>query len=244
MPPLRLLPDLEAALTKLPGVRAVSVVTNAEAAPLEVHVVALPGKPAKQLVRDVQSLALAELGISVDHRTVSVVQLDDEVPDAPPVASLVAREPGPEGAIAVEPAGERPRQPMEPVLTQRPVLDSVVVRTRASGFDVAVTVVRGATVFEGAADGPVHGSLRFWLVARAALDAVSGLLDVPARIEHASVIAAGDVRAAMVVLVLGVPEDGEHTLVGSALVRVDEPDAVARAVLDALNRRFGRMQPA
>jgi hypothetical protein len=35
-----------------------------------------------------------------------------------------------------------------------------------------------------------------------------------------------------------VPRVGELVLTGSALVRNDEADAVARAVLDALNRRL------
>ena len=59
MPALRLLPDLEDALRSLPGVQAVSVVTSGSGEPTEVHVLAAPGKAAKQVVRDVQSLAMA-----------------------------------------------------------------------------------------------------------------------------------------------------------------------------------------
>ena len=53
MPSLRLLPDLEESIRQIPGVRAASVVTDAQAQPREVHVLAAPGKPAKQIVRDV-----------------------------------------------------------------------------------------------------------------------------------------------------------------------------------------------
>lgn len=212
MPPLRLLPDLEQALAKLPGVRAVSVVTDAEATPIEVHVVAAPGKPAKQLVRDVQSLALAEQGIALDHRIVSVVQLDDPVP------------PG--------------QEPIRCEGSRRAVLEGVIVGTRSSGYDAAVTIVSGGNLYEGVAEGPVHGSQRYWLVARAALDAMSEPLGVPCRVEHASIAPAGDHRVALVVLVVRVPGAGDLTVSGSAIVRVDEPDAVARAVLDALNRRL------
>ena len=38
--------------------------------------ITLPGKAAKQVVRDVQSLALASLGTQLDRRIVSVVQVD------------------------------------------------------------------------------------------------------------------------------------------------------------------------
>jgi hypothetical protein len=208
MPPLRLLPELESALTRLPGVRAVSVVTDAAAAPVEVHVLALPGKSVKQLVRDVQSLALAELGIAIDHRTVSVVQVEVE-PSAP------------RGDAAA-----------------RVVLESVAVPTRASGYDAAVTLLRQARRLQGVADGPAEGSQQQWLVARATLGAVSELLDVPHRLRHAEVTLVGEHRVALVVAAQLRPEHAEHLVVGAALVRTDEPDAVARAVLDAVNRRL------
>src|SRR6185436_6551044 len=89
MPTLRLLPELEDALRHIQGVRAASVVTGPDAVPTEVHVLADPGKPAKQVVRDVQSLAMARYDIDIDHRIVSVVQMgDDEVrATAPAVAT-------------------------------------------------------------------------------------------------------------------------------------------------------------
>ena len=64
---LRLLPELEDALRALPGVRAVSIVTTGDAVPTEVHVLAAPGKPAKQIVRDVQSLAMASFDRAADE---------------------------------------------------------------------------------------------------------------------------------------------------------------------------------
>ena len=75
MPTLRLLPQLEEALRQIPGVRAASVVTGPDAVPTEVHVLASPGKAAKQVVRDVQSLAMARYDIDIDHRIVSVLQI-------------------------------------------------------------------------------------------------------------------------------------------------------------------------
>jgi len=59
MTALRLLPELEDALRQIPGVRAASVVTGPDAQPTEIHVLADRAKPAKQVVRDIQSLAMA-----------------------------------------------------------------------------------------------------------------------------------------------------------------------------------------
>ncbi len=66
MPSLRLLPELEDSLRHIPGVKAASVVTGPDAVPTEVHVLAAPGKAAKQVVRDVQSLALARFDVVLE----------------------------------------------------------------------------------------------------------------------------------------------------------------------------------
>ena len=61
MPTLRLLPEFEDELKRLPGIIAASVVTGPDAIPNEIHVLAEPGKPPKQVVRDVQSFAMLNL---------------------------------------------------------------------------------------------------------------------------------------------------------------------------------------
>lgn len=69
--------ELEETLCRLPTVDAVRIVEgNGDIS--EIHVLAGPGKPAKQVVRDIQSLAMAAFGINVDRRIVSVVQIESE----------------------------------------------------------------------------------------------------------------------------------------------------------------------
>lgn len=67
---------LQSKLSRLDGVEAVRVVGD-EIKLTEIHVLARKTKPAKQVVRDVQSLAAAAFGLDVDRRIVSVVQLAD-----------------------------------------------------------------------------------------------------------------------------------------------------------------------
>ena len=69
--------ELEETLGRLPSVDAVKVV-GSNGHITEVHVLAEPGKPAKQIVRELQSLAMTAFGLSVDRRVVSVVQIDDD----------------------------------------------------------------------------------------------------------------------------------------------------------------------
>ena len=74
----QLLEKFEADLTKVPGVKSARVVGNGGTdEPSEIHIVASSDRSPKQVVRDVQSLAIAGYQLSIDHRIVSVVQLDE-----------------------------------------------------------------------------------------------------------------------------------------------------------------------
>ena len=218
MPTLRLLPELEDALRHLPGVKAASVVTGPDAVPTEVHVLAAPGKPPKQVVRDVQSLALARYDIDIDHRIVSVVQIgDDEV-------RMVVDEDAAEEAAP------------DPVV--RPSISAVMVRSGSGETQATVTLTIGEQVFEGNSQGPAGQSHRARLVALATVEAVAELLGQACEVESATVVATGAREVALAVLTLMVPRTGEQVLTGAAVVRGDEADAVVRSVLAALNRQL------
>lgn len=66
--------ELEDGLRSIAGIRGVRVVGDDE--PTEIHVVVGKERPPKQVVRDVQSLAAAGFGLSLDHRIISVVQVE------------------------------------------------------------------------------------------------------------------------------------------------------------------------
>jgi hypothetical protein len=66
---------IENEITRLPEVVACRIVADPLGRPVEVHVLAHPGKHPKQVVRDVQSVALASFGFEIDRRIASVVQL-------------------------------------------------------------------------------------------------------------------------------------------------------------------------
>lgn len=89
--------ELEETLCRLNSVDAVRVIGD-NGAISEVHVLASPGKPAKQVVRDVQSLAMASFGVTVDRRVVSVVQIENEELGKSDRPSVVEISEAPEGA--------------------------------------------------------------------------------------------------------------------------------------------------
>jgi hypothetical protein len=219
VPTLRLLPEFEDELKRLPGIIAASVVTGPNAVPTEVHVLAEPGKAAKQVVRDVQSYALAMHGLDIDHRIVSVVQIGaDEVglDDRPRIVADAA----------------------EPEPSPRPVISSIMVRTAGTEVEAVVGVTASGHVFEGRIIGSAVPSQRPRLVAQATLRALDELLGSTAEVDSAGIHAHGDHLVAVTLLAVMVPRSGAQLVSGSAVVRGDESDAVARSVLDALNRRL------
>ncbi|HUO47047.1 MAG TPA: hypothetical protein VM470_09485 [Acidimicrobiia bacterium] len=68
--------EFEEKVKRLSGVEGARVVGNSSAI-TEVHVLTDTNKAAKQIVRDVQTLAQAAFGLALDRRVVSVVQLPD-----------------------------------------------------------------------------------------------------------------------------------------------------------------------
>ena len=206
----RLLPDLEDALRQIPGIKAASVVTSPDATPTEIHVLATTNKTAKQIVRDIQSLAMAKYDLDIDHRIVSVVQFDEPEDD------------GADGDVA----------------PPRPVVSGITIHMSGETATATISVTLAGASFEGSASGSASLAARPRLVAGATLQALHELLGTPADVDHAAIVQVGGRAVAVSVLTLTVPRQGEQLMTGSALVRGDEADAIARSVLDALNRRL------
>lgn len=208
------LADVERELCRLPDVTGVRIVGDAPH-PTEVHVLARPGKPAKQIVRDVQSVALASFGLELDRRIVSVVQLEGA-----PVSGTTE--------VAAAP---------------RPVIADITAE--ASGLRTLVRVTLAVEDVEavGFAEGTIASTARHRLVAWATLDALRQL--VPAAecldVDSAQIVRIGVNDVAVVTVVAVVPPE-EQIISGSAVVRLhQEQEAVTRAVLDGINRRLPRL---
>lgn len=204
------LADVEREICRLPDVSIARIVSESSGRVTEVHVVAQPGKRPKQIVRDVQSIALASFGLELDRRIVSVVQLGSHG-DGEPV-----------------------------VVGNRPLI--VAITAEASGLRslVRVTLSRDEDEAVGFAEGSIAMTARHRLVATATVDALRQL-DPAAEcidVDHAQIVRVGQLDVAVVTIVFVMPPN-EQVVAGSAIVRPQqEADAVARAVLDATNRRL------
>src|SRR4051794_1031789 len=203
---------IEKELCRLPAVNAARIVTDDIGRPKELHILAGAEKSPKQIARDVQSVAMASFGMEIDHRIISVVQLDHghlEPIVAPVGAARVSI-----GAISSEQRGMRNH--------------------------ARVTLRRGDDESVGLAEGSIAESSRNRAVAQATLDALRQFESAAesADVEMAALVPLGSRDVAVVTLVFVVPPH-EEVVSGSAVVRTgNEPEALARAVLDATNRRL------
>ena len=223
------LASVERELCRIPEVRAARIVADDDGTPVEVHVLASPGKQPKQLVRDVQSVALAARGLDLDHRIVSVVQLDDGNGTAPEAATFMDDDEPTPAAAAV------------PLLaTDRVLLESASLLRSGVAATAEVALRRGEATVRASAEGSSAAAVTLRLVAEATLEALHDLVPAAGRaaVEAATVVRAGEREVALALLVLVVPPN-EEVVAGSAPVRAGGAhEAMARAVLDAGNRRL------
>lgn len=219
--------DLEDAIAQIAEIKAARVVAAPDGHIQEIHVLALPTKAPKQLVRDIESTIMARFGVAIDHKKVSIAQLG---PDAAPVAS---RSPLPGRSIDSRPSSVRPR--------------IMSINASVTGVNATATVALeiGGRELVGTAAGPASQTGRARLVALATLDAVSQYADdaVTFALEDVAVVQLGRERVAVSCIQL-VSSFGEQSFAGSALVRQNEKDSIVRATLDAINRRMGMLTTA
>lgn len=211
-------PDMERALCRIPNVTQAHVVPDETDTVIELHIVATPGKHPKQVVRDVQSLAMAAFGVEVDRHVVSVVQLEDEVAD--PVA--------PEQSPAVQPA--------------RTLLAGMTLESLEGASAVSVVLRCRGRNATGSSRRPATAVGLHRMAAEATLEALGQLHPAveAADVDGVEVRQLGSRRVALVSVAQRSARD-EDVLIGTATVRAaGELDAVARAVLDAVNRRLPR----
>jgi hypothetical protein len=240
--------EVEKELCRIPEVSAARIVADATGRPTEVHILASTDKHAKQLVRDVQSVAIATFGLEIDRRVISVVQLDTgsmKVDVAEPDIDLGAAEatstpsPRPSDNSGYENGnGRRPHDP------SRILVDRVAADRDGIQCHVEVTLRRGDEMASASVTGSSATAAVLRSVAMATLVALRDLEPAAERadLETASIIRLGERSLAVASIVLLVPPY-EEVVSGSAIVRgPGDHDAMARAVLDATNRRLAQLR--
>lgn len=205
------LTKLEDELEKIHGVTGVRIV--GEDAPSEIHVVATSERAPKQIVRDVQSLTTTTLGEPIDHRIVSVVQLEDG-----PTTNGSAKE-----------------------SSHRIVLDQVITASRNKDGWVRVTLhLAGGEVAEGAVLAGSSRDERARGAVSAVIRALQPRLkEIGARLVLQNLVIHDESKPPSVQVRTELHTASHHTiLIGGAVIEDDIATAAARAMLQALNRKL------
>ena len=194
------------AIASLPDVQSCNVELNPDGTISAIHIVSSTRRSPKQIVRDVESVLLADFDIKIDHRKVSIARVEDRG----------------------EPKHERPQRPRLITITS--------ATSGGKGSVEVVLERAGLTVTgeaSGVSDGGggirlvAHATLRA-LEKMVGQDASFELLDVVR-------IRSGE-RQAVVVLANLVSSSQVRSLAGCVQFDEDERRATALAALDASNR--------
>ncbi|ODA41133.1 hypothetical protein [Desulfosporosinus sp. BG] len=205
-----LIQEWEQAIKQIKSVIAARVNVNSQGEIEEVHILAGSGRAPKQIVRDVESILVARFNLQIDHKKISVAQVDDEE----------------EGSSAL-------------VESTRPKLVGVTLRTVNGMAEIKVELLTGDKLIEGLAQGPSSSHNKLRLFVEATLKALAPLTldDFIFATEDVGITQLAKQQIALVSITL-IASAGEQSLVGCALVKNDDREAVVKATLDAVNRKL------
>lgn len=205
----------ETLLQSLEGVLSARVVTTPLGEVSEVHILAKHGTGAKQIVRNVESALLAQLGLKIDHRKISVAQTAE-----------------------VSPIDILEQDAVKQRAMQRALLfeSCRVIPGRKHRIEVHVSLTfdgRTAAGMEECSDSPKS---RIEAAARAAAGVVDQLLgDHSVELEGAKLLEIFD-RQFVIAAVRGLGGREPVVLAGAVEIRDSVERSAVLAVLDATNR--------
>jgi hypothetical protein len=190
----------------------------------EVHVLAQAGLSPKQLVRNIESALLAQLGLKIDHRKISIAQTAEVRPIEAVERDLVR----------------------ERSMTRAALFEAMTVAPGRRPHRIALSVSlslggRVETAEEESADTPRS---KVEAAARAAVMVLDKLLtDNSVALEGAKIIEAFD-RQFVMVAAQGLGGRESLLLIGTAEIKESAERAAVFAVLDATNRWVEARRPS
>jgi hypothetical protein len=156
----------EELLSSLQDVVSARIVSDASGAIDSIHVLVTGTSAPKQMVRNVESALMAQLGLRVDHRKISVATTVARPAPSPAEAAMV-----PSPAVAPTAAAAPKPEAAEAAAIGRALYfeDVEVKGSRAKGVTCRVTLRRGTEQYVGEAEGFESDKSRVEISARAAL---------------------------------------------------------------------------
>lgn len=218
---------IEKLLLNLDGVGSMKIVPDGSGGIEEIHVLSSSSLGPKQIVRNIESALLAEFGLQIDHRKISIAFVR-----GPEIAAAPAEESEPRTAAAPVPATSFDR---------RLVLGNVNIE-RATGQKVAcrVDLAYDDSVFTGEAEGPDFEKARMEVAATAALQAAQQATGNAVLLALHGIDSVGAFGQSFVLAsVNGSVQRDSESLAGVVRVRDSVEEAAVLACLQAINRWIG-----
>lgn len=199
----------EAIIRQMRDVISARVVRGTEGEIEEIHVLSGSSKSPKQIVRDIESAFMAQFGIHIDHKKISVAQIQEEEDD---------------GARGTE---------------IRPKILGVHLSNTDRRTEAKVQLQMGETIIEGVASGPSSATNKLRVVAMATAAAIEDYVagNCSFVIEDLTFVTVAR-REAVVVSVALVTALGEERLIGTSYIKGDDREATVKATLSAVNRKL------
>jgi hypothetical protein len=202
---------IERLVSQVRGVMAVRVVRDAQGQIDELHVVGSPGRSAKQMVRDVESIVYVRGGVRIDHRKISLVQIAESIIHPALVRVLL---------LDIERIDDEQGASIAVTLAMGDQQVKGLGRSRPEKNDQPVYLAAYATINAlNQLIEPRRGQLRLENLQRQSFGEIEVCLS------HLSLL----------------NDESMTTLLGISIVRGDEVSVAARAVLDAVNRTIQRL---
>jgi len=200
--------DYEDMIRQIKDVISARIVTDTMGGIAEIHVLAGSARGPKQVVRDVESAFMAQFGISIDHKKISVAQMRED-------------------------ENLRPSLEVRPRVTSVTVLSSG--RTMEARVQVALGEETFEGTASGPSTASNKLRLISQATALALEEFTKGICNIVVEDITTIVLSRRPVVAVSIAVVTNI---GEERLIGVAFVNDDEREAAVKATLDAVNRRM------
>ena len=220
---------IEKLLVELEGVGSLKIVADGHGGIDEIHVLSSSTLGPKQIVRNIESALLAEFGLQVDHRKISIARVRS------PAISKSA------GFDTEEPSG--PATP-EAVAVTPPAADGRLVlkglhieRSAGQRMTCRVEIEDDGEVVTGEAEGPDFEKGRLEVAAAALLEALQQTSEDQVHLSLQGVSKIDSLGRSFVVAIVGAAEGRRGiTLAGIAHISDSPEESAVLACLQATNR--------
>lgn len=207
------LSQYEEMLRGIPDVVSARVLLDGEGKINQIRILAGAERKSEDIVADVVTGLKEHFGIELEPKKIQITHLQEPVTAGGETASAAS--------------GERPR------------FVGLNMSSKGNKLEVRVELASRGKILTGIAVGPASARNRRRLIAQAMLSALesesqSGYSFI---LEDLTVVTLAGKQVALVAVSLLSPL-GEEFLTGSAVVDEEEPEAIVKATLDAINRRL------